>query len=406
MKTQKLHFRNKDGEELSARLEWPVDKKPRAFALLAHCFTCSKDLKGLGNLSRGLTAEGIAVLRFDFTGLGESEGDFSETHLSSNVDDLVKAGEHLEAHYGPPALLVGHSLGGAAVLMAASRIDNVEAVATVGAPADPEHVTAHFQDDLDTIEREGGAQVKIGGRPFTIKKEFVDDLSSHHPESQLAELRKPVLVMHSPQDRIVGVDNARRIYQAAHHPKSFISLDGADHLLSKQEDSVYAGKMIAAWVTKYLASVPDEWNTEHQVAARTTDQSLTTEIAAGKHRLLADEPEKAGGNDMGPDPYRLLMASLGSCTSLTLHVYAKRKEWDLKEARVHLSHDQVYAEDREDVGAEKGKLDRFTRSIEMEGDLDEDQRKRLLEIADKCPVHRSLHSEIVVDTRQYEQEEG
>ena len=406
MNTQKLHFQNKEGEELSARLEWPVDRKPRAFALLAHCFTCSKDLKGLGNLSRGLTAEGIAVLRFDFTGLGESEGDFSDTHLSSNVDDLVQAAEHLEAHYEAASLLVGHSLGGAAVLLAASRINNVKAVATVGAPADPDHVTAHFQKDMDAIQRDGGAEVQIGGRPFTIKKEFVDDLSAHHPESQLAELRKPLLVMHSPQDVIVGVDNARRIYGSAHHPKSFVSLDGADHLLSKREDSVYAGKMIAAWVTKYLASIPEEWDTEHQVAVRTTDQSLTTEIAAGKHRLLADEPEKGGGNDMGPDPYRLLMASLGSCTSLTLHMYAKRKEWDLKEARVHLSHDNVYAKDREDVEADKGKVDRFTRSIEMEGDLDEEQRKRLLEIADKCPVHRTLHSEIVVHTKEHESEKA
>ncbi len=405
MHTQKLRFTNEDGQELSARLEWPVDKEPRAFALLAHCFTCSKDLKGLGNLSKGLTAEGIAVLRFDFTGLGESEGDFSETHLSSNVDDLVKASELLEAHYEAPSLLVGHSLGGAAVLLASSRIPGVQAVATVGAPADPEHVTAHFQQDLETIEKEGAAEVNIGGRPFTIKKEFLDDLGSHHPESQLAELRKPVLVMHSPQDRIVGIDNARRIYEAAHHPKSFISLDGADHLLSKQTDSLYAGKMIAAWVTKYLAPVPENWNTEHQVAVRTTDQSMTTEIAAGRHRLLADEPEKAGGNDMGPDPYRLLMASLGSCTSLTLHMYAKRKSWDLKEARVHLSHDHVYAEDRKEMETKKGKLDRFTRSIEMEGDLNEEQRGRLLEIADKCPVHRTLHSEIVVDTKAMEQGE-
>ncbi len=403
MHTQKLRFENKDGETLSARLEWPVDKKPRAFALLAHCFTCSKDLKSLGNVSKGLTAEGIAVLRFDFTGLGESEGDFSETHLSSNVDDLVKAAEHLGRHYEAPSILIGHSLGGAAVLLAASQLEHVQAVATIGAPADPEHVTAHFQQDLSTIEQEGSAEVKIGGRPFTIKKEFIDDIGSHHPEGELAKLRKPVLVMHSPQDRIVGIDNARRIYQAAHHPKSFISLDGADHLLSRQEDSVYAGKMIATWVTKYLTPAPEEWNTEDQVAARTTSQSFTTEIAAGKHRLLADEPEKAGGNDMGPDPYRLLMAALGSCTSLTLHMYAKRKGWDLQEARVHLSHDHVYAEDREESETEKGKLDRFTRSIEMEGDLDDDQRSRLLEIANKCPVHRTLHSEIIVDTQELKQ---
>lgn len=400
MQHQRIGFLNREGQELSAILEWPVDKKPRAFALLAHCFTCSKDLKGLRNLSQGLKAEGIAVLRFDFTGLGESEGDFSETHLSSNVDDLVRAAEHLETEYEAPSLLIGHSLGGAAIILAAQHLESTQAIATIGAPADPEHVTAHFQEDLSTIEANGYAQVSIGGRPFTIKKEFVEDLEAHHPESVLSEIRKPLLVLHSPQDRIVGVDNARRIYQAAHHPKSYISLDGSDHLLSKKEDSLYAGRMIAAWVSKYLSPIPDEWETEDQVAVRTQEGSLTSEVAAGKHRLVADEPIKAGGNDLGPDPYRLLMASLGSCTSMTLHLYAKRKEWDLKEARVHLSHDRVHAEDVEGKEEQKGKLDRFTRSIEMEGDLDEDQRKRLLEIADKCPVHRTLHSDVVVETKE------
>lgn len=400
MHTQKLQFENKDGELLSARLEWPVDRRPRAFALLVHCFTCNKDLKGLRNVSRGLSQEGIAVLRFDLTGLGESEGDFSETHLSSNVDDLIKAAEHLEEAYEAPSLLIGHSLGGAAAILASPHLKSIEAVATIGAPADPEHVTAHFGAALETIREKGSAEVDIGGRPFRFKKEFLDDLEVHHPENILGELKKPILIMHSPQDRIVGVDNARRLYEAAQHPKSYISLDGADHLLSKKADSLYAGRMIAAWVERYLPEESDGLSTDQEVLARTTDESLTTDILAGKHRFLADEPESSGGNDLGPDPYGLLMASLGSCTSLTLQMYAKRKGWDLQEARVHLSHDRVHAKDQEGTESQDGKLDRFTRHIEMEGELDDEQRKRLLQIADKCPVHRTLHSEIVVETRE------
>ncbi len=405
MRTTRVNFENEAGEQLSGRLEWPVGGSPQAFAVFAHCFTCTKNLKAVGNVSRALTADGIAVLRFDMTGLGESEGDFAGTNFSSNVGDLIEAARFLERGYQAPSLLVGHSLGGAAVLLAGGQLDSVRAVATIGAPADPAHVKAHFESRIEEIEGAGEARVNIGGRPFRIRKQFVDDLDAQNMEKHIGDLRKPLLVMHSPQDVVVGVENARKIYEQAHHPKSYISLDGADHLLSRKEDSLYVGNMIAGWVRRYIdISNRENLATDKQVAVRTTNESYTTEVVAGKHRLLADEPESAGGDDLGPDPYGYLLSGLGACTAMTLHMYAKRKGWPLTEVRVHLEHDHVHAEDCDACESSSGKLDKFSRLIEMEGDLTEEQRERLIEIANKCPVHKTLHSEVLIETTELRKE--
>lgn len=401
MRTQRITFENAQGQKLAAKLELPANQHPHNCAVFAHCFTCNKNLTAVRNISRSLTLAGIAVLRFDFTGLGESEGAFEETNFSSNVEDLVAAAKYLEDNYEAPSLLIGHSLGGAAVIFAAAQIASVRAVATIGAPSDPLHVAHLVQSGRDEIEREGKARVSIGGREFTIKKHFLDDLQHKNLPGLLSDLKKALLVMHSPQDTIVGIENASNIYQSAWHPKSFVSLDGADHLLSKTADSQYAGEVIATWAKRYLTMpAPDPLKTPHQAIARLGgNEGFTTEIQVGNHGLIGDEPASVGGNDFGPTPYDLVMAGLGACTVMTLQMYARRKGWDLQEATVHLNHGKTWAEDCEDCETpRKGKIDRFERILELEGNLDEKQRERLLQIANKCPVHKTLHAEVIIDT--------
>jgi len=399
MNFQKISIQNKTDQQLGARLDLPLDGEPLAYALFAHCFTCTKNLKAVGNISRALTRERIAVLRFDFTGLGESEGDFADTNFSSNVDDLICAARFLEKTYQAPSILIGHSLGGAAVILAAGALESVKAVATIGAPASPAHVKHLFKEKIDAITEKGEATVTLGGRDFTIKKQFVEDLEAKNMEQRLKALRRALLVMHSPQDKTVGIDNAAAIYTAAHHSKSFVSLDGADHLLTDQSDSRYAGAMIGCWVKRYL-HLPEapKLKTDQQVLARIGAEKYVTDIKARQHHLTADEPEEVGGQDLGPSPYDLVTAGLGACTAMTLRMYADRKKWNLKEVRVHLSHGKIHAEDCEDCETQKGKIDRFERILEVEGELDEQQKNRLVEIANKCPVHRTLHSEVVVKT--------
>lgn len=399
MPSKKIEFQNTNGENLAARLELPVDQHPHTFAIFAHCFTCSKNIAAVRNISRALNQGGIAVLRFDFTGLGESEGDFADTNFSSNVEDLVAAAQYLEDNYQAPALLVGHSLGGAAVISAAAKMPSVKAVATIGAPFDPNHVSHLLSEGLEEIEEKGTASVNIGGRPFTVKKQFLEDIRESNLQEKLQQFRKAILIMHSPQDRTVSVDNAAKIYHAARHPKSYISLDGADHLLSQKMDSVYAGNMIAAWVSRYLELPKEEpLKAEKEVAVRLGDEGFTTEVMVRKHALTADEPESVGGNDFGPSPYELVSAGLGACTAMTLQMYARRKKWDLKEVTVHLEHYKDYAEDMANVENNQSKIDHFDRVVELEGNLDDDQKQRLLEIANKCPVHRTLHSDIKINT--------
>jgi len=395
----KLTFQNDQGQYLSARIEFPVNQKPVAFALFAHCFTCNKNLTAIKNISRALTQRGIAVMRFDFTGLGESEGDFADTNFSSNVQDLICAANKLAEDYEAPKLLIGHSLGGAAVIFAGKQIASIQAIATVGAPSSPDHVQHIFQSSIEEIKKNDVAEVNIGGQSFSIKKQFIDDLTSKNMAATLKELRMPLLVMHSPQDTTVGIENAGEIYQAAMHPKSFISLDGADHLLSNKDDSRYVGNVIAEWASRYL-DLPEseDLRAEKQVAVRIGNEGYTTEIMAGKHALQADEPKSVGGNNFGPTPYDLLLASIGACTAMTLRMYADRKKWDLTEVVVHLQHSKEHAVDCNNCTTNSGKIDQIERVIHLKGDLDEPQSKRLLEIADKCPVHKTLHNEVNVLT--------
>lgn len=399
MKSNKINFPNGRGQQLSARLELPVNRRPHAFALFAHCFTCSSSLAAVRNISRELNLQGYGVLRFDFTGLGNSEGDFVDTNFTTNISDLVAAAEWLAENHNSPALLVGHSLGGAAVLCAAGRIDSVKAVATIGAPFAPDHVSAHFAEDIDRIEAEGAATVDIGGRPFRIAKQFLDDLENQRIVDHIKDLDAALLFLHSPQDTTVNIDEAAKLYGAARHPKSFISLDGADHLLTGAADAHYAGQVIAGWSSRYvIAPATAPLKSDKEVAVRLGSEGFTTEVMVRRHHLTADEPESVGGNDYGPGPYELVSAGLGACTAMTVQMYARRKKWPLEEIEVHLDHRKDYATDMAEAGEKPTKIDRFDRTILLRGDLTDDQKARLLEIADRCPVHRTLHETVEVRT--------
>lgn len=400
MNTQKVKFHNKSNEELAGYLELPLNREPHNFVIFAHCFTCNKNFFAPKNISRSLAAQGYGVLRFDFTGLGESEGDFTETNFSGNIQDLLAAADFLKKEFQAPSLLVGHSLGGAAVLLAAGQINSVKAVATIAAPSDIEHVRALLKSNEEEILQEGKAKVNIGGRDFTIKKQFLEDLEKHQLKPYLKDLEKALLILHSPQDKVVNISNAENIYISAHHPKSFVSLNGADHLLSEEKDSTYAGKMIAVWAEKYV-EVPklEKLETEHEVVASLGAEGLTTQMQAGKHPLVADEPKKAGGNAFGPTPYEFLSSALAACTSMTIQMYSRRKNWPLENVETHVTYSKEHAVDCEHCEKENSKIDTFEREIVLEGDLDEKQRERLLEIANKCPVHRTLTSPTQVHTR-------
>ncbi len=399
MAYQKVTFENVNGKTLDARLELPVNQHPHTFAIFAHCFTCNKNLTAVRNISRALNQQGIAVLLFDFTGLGESEGEFSDTNFTSNVEDLLAAAEFLTKNYKAPEMLIGHSLGGAAVLCAAPQLESVTAAATVGAPFDPEHVKHLLEDSIDEIEKTGSARVNIGGRSFTVKKQFLEDIRTQNLEEKINRMDKSLLILHSPQDLTVSIENAARLYHAARHPKSFVSLDGADHLLSDKEDSFYAGDVIATWAKRYI-SLPkkEKLQARKEVAVRLDNEGFTTEVMVRHHSLTADEPTSVGGNDYGPSPYELLSASLGACTAMTLQMYARRKKWDLKEVVVHLEHSKDYAEDLANLEDKQSKIDVFDRLLELRGDLSDEQKQRLVEIAEKCPVHRTLHSDVKVKT--------
>jgi uncharacterized OsmC-like protein/fermentation-respiration switch protein FrsA (DUF1100 family) len=405
MLNQKITFEGAHGSQLSARLSLPPDGEVVACALFAHCFTCSKDLKPVVNISRALTQERIAVLRFDFTGLGESEGDFADTTFTSNIEDLVAAAEYMGREIEAPAILVGHSLGGAAVLQAATRIESVRAVATIGAPFDPAHVKHLFVGSLEEIEERGEADVILAGRQFTVGRQFVRDLDGHRMEQTIAGLGRPLLIFHSPVDQTVGIDNAALIYKAARHPKSFVSLDDADHLLLDARDSLYVGSVLAAWAHRYIETPPepetrDALRQDNRVAVRTAAGAFKTEILARGHSLIADEPAAVGGENLGPTPYDLLAAALGACTTMTLRMYADRKKWPLEEAVVRLQHSRIHAEDEEQIEDGDARLDRIDREVTLVGPLDDEQRARLLEIADRCPVHRTLSAGVRIDTER------
>ncbi len=403
MPAERFDFASTQGQRLAALLDNPAGQ-PRAYALFAHCFTCGKDVHAARRIAEGLTALGIGVLRFDFTGLGGSEGEFANTTFSSNVADLIAAADQLRRTKRAPAILIGHSLGGAAVLAAASAVPEARAVVTIAAPSDPAHVTGLFKDRLEEIGERGEVEVALAGRPFRIRRAFLDDVAEQNLKERIADLRKALLVFHSPTDETVGIDNASEIFLAAKHPKSFVSLAGADHLLSRRSDAAYVANVIAAWAERYLdmpqARPQSAAEAGTVVVSETRQGRFQQEITVGAHRLLADEPVGAGGLDSGLGPYDLLLAALGACTAMTLRLYAERKALPLDHVTVRLTHAKIHAADCESCETKEGMLDRIERAITFSGALDEGQRARLLEIADKCPVHRTLTSEIEIKTSE------
>lgn len=400
--SQRVSFPGSQGATLAGRLDLPAGP-PLAFALFAHCFTCSKDGFTAGRLSAELNAHGIAVLRFDFTGLGSSEGDFANTNFSSNLEDLRLAADWLRQTHRAPQLLVGHSLGGAAVVAVARDIPEVRAVVTIGAPADVKHVIELIGEHLPEIAAHGSATVEIEGRRFNVRRSLIDDLELHSVEARIAEIDSALLVLHSPIDNTVGIEHASRLYTAARHPKSFVSLDGADHLLARRQDAVFAARMIATWAGRYLVNenpeAPAPLPTAQVVVAETGQGMFLNHVVTGGHHFLADEPVSAGGYDAGPSPYDLLGAALGACSSMTLRMYADRKKFPLDRVTVEVTHSKKHSDDCEACIEGTGKqIDNFQRTIHLEGILTEDQQLALLAIADKCPVHRTLESRAVITT--------
>src|SRR4051794_2014976 len=417
IEARKIEFPGATGAKLAARLDLPA--QPRAFALFAHCFTCGKDIFAASRIAETLNARGIAVLRFDFTGIGASEGEFANTNFSSNVQDLLAAVDYLRKNYAAPSLLIGHSLGGAAALAAAPHVPEATAVVTMAAPATAAHVTHHFAADLGKIAETGKAEVTLASRPFTITKQFLDDVGEQNILDGLGKLKKALLVCHSPRDEYVGIDNATQIFAAARHPKSFLSLDAADHLLRKREDAIYVADVIAAWASRYLPAAQEsaqesaQETVEEKSAAlppgivevrETRTGPLAQRVSAGRHVLMAGEPVAAGGDDAGPGPYDYLLAALGACTSMTMRLYADRKGLAVERFALRLSHRRIHAQDCADCETKEGNIGEITRDITIEGDIPEAARARLMEIADKCPVHQTLTHEIKIRSRLVPQE--
>ena len=394
--SRKVEFPGATGAMLAARLDLPGE--PRAFALFAHCFTCGKDIFAASRIAGGLAARGIAVLRFDFTGIGSSEGEFANTNFSSNIGDLVAAADYLRQNHGPPSMLIGHSLGGAAVLAAAPHVPDATAVVTIGAPASAAHVTHNFAANLADMVAKGTAEVTLAGRTFTITKQFLDDLTGQNFLDDLAKMRKALLVCHAPQDEYVSIENASTIFTAARHPKSFLSLDTADHLLRRRSDGIYVADVIATWASRYLAvgeqrpALPDGV----VEVSETRGGHLVQRIRAGRHLLVADEPVAVGGEDAGPGPYDYLLAALGACTSMTMRLYAERKGISADRFSIRLSHRRIHAEDCADCDTKDGDIGEITRYITIAGDVTGAERARLMEIADRCPVHQTLSHEIKI----------
>ena len=402
MKSTKLNIINNKGLSLQAYLELPANERPNKYAIFAHCFTCTSSLSAVKNISRALTNYGFGVVRFDFTGLGKSEGEFSESHFSANVDDLIAVSNYMNSNYEAPSLLVGHSLGGAAVLSAAAQLEHVKAVATIGAPATIGHVTHLFSHGIDEVKEKGEVEVNIGGRPFKINKDFVEDFDKTDLPSIVKKLRKPLLILHSPTDTIVGIKNAEQLYHQAHHPKSFVTLDNADHLLTNSNDSNYAGNVIGTWVQRYFEpqeNIMLETQGEQLVGhLNLIEDNFTTSIQTKNHTMIADEPASIGGDDFGPSPYEYLNAGLVACTAMTLKMYAQRKQWDLQEVFVYVTHSRKHSDD---LGLEIEKpvyLDHISKKLKFIGDLNDTQKERLKEIASKCPVHKTIASEVIFDT--------
>ena len=397
---QRITFPNQSGDQLAAALELP-DRQPRAYAIFAHCFTCGKDIAAATRISRTLAASGFAVLRFDFTGLGGSEGDFGNTNFTSNVEDLVSAADYLRREHAAPQLLIGHSLGGTAMLRAAAQIGESAAVVTIGAPAAPAHVIGQFAAQTDVIETAGSAQVELGGKVFSISRDFLNDAKANTVLSGLANLKKALLVLHAPFDAIVPVSQATEIFGAAKHPKSFVSLDNADHLVSKIEDAQYVADVISAWSKRYITAPASDSSPEVAGGEVFIDEGnlrFLRHVSSDDHAWLADEPKRVGGDNLGPDPYEHLLASLGTCTSMTIRMYANRKKIPLESVRVQLRHTREHAEDSAESDVRNNQMDKLQREISFTGSLDDAQRARLMQIADRCPVHKTLVGDLRIET--------
>ncbi|ABS61672.1 OsmC family protein [Parvibaculum lavamentivorans DS-1] len=402
IRSTKVVFNGAQGDELAALLDLPASA-PKAYAVFAHCFTCSKDIFAAQRIAGALAERGIGVLRFDFTGLGMSGGEFANTNFSSNIADLLQAVDFLRREYEAPSILIGHSLGGAAVLAAAGEVPEAKAVATIGAPADTEHVIHNFHADLSRIEETGEAEVTLAGRTFSIRKQFLDDVRAQNIAARVASLRKALLIFHAPLDQTVGIENAARIFDAAKHPKSFVSLDTASHLLAKRSDALYVAEVLGAWATRYIGAseeARDADSTEDVTVSETGKGKFQQRVSSGPHRLIADEPESYGGMGSGPTPYDFLSIALGACTSMTLRMYADRKGLDLGRISVTVEHDKVHAKDcKECAEGRDGHVDRFQRTIHIEGGADPALREKIVEIAGKCPVHRTLERGAAVVTK-------
>ncbi|WP_345989184.1 bifunctional alpha/beta hydrolase/OsmC family protein [Chryseobacterium sp. Chry.R1] len=402
MKRIQLDITNQKGNKLNAYLELPANRKPNFYCIFAHCFTCNSTTDAARTISRTLTGYGFGVVRFDFMGLGRSEGDFAESHFSGNVEDLISVSNYLAEYYEAPSLLVGHSLGGAAAIVAASQLENVKAVATIGAPASVSHVKRLFSDQVKNEEQNELVNITIEGRPFKINSKFVNDFDKTDLLSIVKSFRKPIMIMHSPIDNSVGIENARDLYHNAFHPKSFIGLDGADHLLTKHRDSQYVGNMIGAWVQRYFDQNENEMLDplgEQLVAyLNIKEDKFTTMMQTRKHSLTADEPESLGGNDLGPTPYDFLSAALAACSVLTVKLYAERRGWDLQEVYSYITHSKKHSDDLLIDMEKPGQIDHISKKIKLIGNLSDDQQKRLIEIASKCPVHKTLTSKVIIET--------
>jgi putative redox protein len=399
----KLKIKNRKGNELYALLELPANQKPTKYAIFAHCFTCSSTLGAVRNISRALTNFGFGVVRFDFTGLGRSEGKFAESHFSGNINDLLDVHQYIKENYSAPSLIIGHSLGGAASIVAASKLEDIKAVATIGAPSDVEHTKQLFMHQTEDAKKQGEIEVNLGGQPFIIDNEFIDDFSKINLLEVTKKLKKPLLILHSPQDTIVNIEHAQDLFMAAFHPKSFVTLDGADHLLTEKADSVYVGNVIGSWAQRYFPVQENEMISTQgeQLVAHLdlTENNFTTQLQTKNHSFIADEPRNVGGDDFGPSPYEYLNAAIATCTAMTLKLYAQRKGWDLKEVYVYMSHARKHSEELMLPIEKPGYLDHISKKLKFIGNLDDKQKQRLKEIASKCPVHKTVASEVVFDTQ-------